>query len=141
MSRWSYIVAVLQVDTMIDMDSPPDNAVEFLKDIIKEIPKITGSEQDAQIFLNQDSTYGNYLATCTKCPYRGTRVFKEGGFQCEAPSWYRCKGEEYNTRVTITISGYLRDKSAVETRKEYKIFKTMLKEAGIDIIRSCCKIT
>lgn len=93
MSRWTHIVAVIDYDTCMKSKT----LVSDITNKLKDAPKITGSEEDAEIFVNQ-------LSGCNV-------------------SWMvNGEWEEYQTRVVITILGDLRDKSGWKTKKEWKEF-------------------
>ena len=48
MSRWTHIVAAIDVDTYIESE----NLQSDVNELMKYAPKITGSESDADVFIN-----------------------------------------------------------------------------------------
>ena len=139
MSYWTHIIGVLHVDTYIEHD----NIAEYVEDILKNAPKITGSEGDADIFVNQQSGYCIFTSCdCNRCEYKDTIQFVDtGGFVCEAPDDYKCPSGKYQTRVVITVCGDLRDRMQSETKKEWNAFHQYLaKECGFGIRIATCRI-
>lgn len=115
MSRWTHIVAAIDVDTYMRSHTIADD----VRELLKWAPQITGSEEDAEVFVNA-----------------------LGGYNLS--SWSDGVRENYQTRVVITVIGDLRDKTGKETEKEWSEFKTFI-EKLIDGegwgIRNCtCKI-
>lgn len=115
MSRWTHIVAAIDVDTYIESKIIKSDVEKLLEDA----PKITGSERDASVFVNV-------------LPGHNISIYDEDGFR------------EFQSRVVITVIGDLRDKTGTKTRKEWNEFKTFI-ETQINgdgwWIRNCaCKI-
>lgn len=116
MSSWTYVTGAICVDTY------SENALNKVKEFLETAPKITGSERNADIFLNQPSGHnaGNY-------------GFDEIGNVID---------KEWDTRVIITIFGTLRDRTKYKTKKEYKEFIMALSQYdNFDIDYSSVKIT
>ena len=144
MSKWAHIVASIDVDTYIE-----SNTIESdVKEMLKKAPKITGSEEDAHIFVNVLSG-SNHITSCDcrNCEYGTTREYsgkRKGSFRCHKPEGYKCPEGRYQTRVVITVIGDLRDKSIAKTEKEWIGFKNFIEnEIGGDgfNIRNCsCNI-
>lgn len=126
MSCWTHIVAVIDVDTNIK----EKNIKEVVENMLKDAPKITGSERNADIFVNVLSGYNVSMgADCEHCKYKNTIIHhKTGGFTCEADDDYECPKGEYQTRVIITVAGNLRDRLKEQTKREYKEFYNYLKK-------------
>ena len=118
MSDWTYIVATIDVDTCIE----DDNIQKRMHEILKYAPKITGSERDADVFVNVLSGYNTTSIGCDKCEHKINSKEKEGYFECYADENFECISKEYQTRVVITIVGNLRDRHIEQTKKEYKEF-------------------
>lgn len=139
MSCWSHIAACIYLET----DIRDLNIASIVKDMIKKGPQITGSEGNADIFVNALSGYDfSTESDCGHCPYGYSRYRKvRGGFSCCAPEIYECKEVEFQTSVAITIIGNLRDRKMPETEKEYDAFIKFLKENFNDIRVSSCTIT
>lgn len=95
MSRWTHIVAAIDVDTFIESDTIQQD-VEAL---LNSAPKITGSESDAEVFVNVPSGYN---VSCT---------YSNGTYH------------EFQTRVVITVIGDLRDRDRAQTKQEWLDFK------------------
>lgn len=120
MSRWTHVTGCLYIETHLERK----DIVEHIKSIIEIAPKITGSEQDADIFVNALSGYNTSTSCdCEHCEYGKTRVFeKKGNFTCDADSNYKCPDGEYQTQIAITLVGDLRDRNASTTCKELTEF-------------------
>lgn len=133
MSSWTHIVATIDVDTNIE-DKNIKNKVE---EILKNAPKITGSEEDADIFVNVLSGHNTSTSCdCNSCKYKETIVRHEGGgYSCDADENYQCLWGEYQTRVVITVIGDLRDRSKYKTNNEYNEYKEF-----INFIEKDCKV-
>lgn len=115
MSRWTHIVAAIDVDTFMENHNIKHDVIELLK----YAPKITGSEVDAEVFVNV-----------------------LGGHNIS--SWHDGIHEEFQTRVVITVVGDLRDRARKITEKEWNEFKEFI-ETKVDKegwwIRNCsCNI-
>lgn len=138
MSIWTYIVAAIEIETYIEDKNICDRVMEMLKNA----PKITGSEHNADIFVNVLSGHNIWTnCDCKHCQYYETIVNTEEGFYCDSPEWYKCPEGEYQTQVVITIVGSLRDREEDTTRKEFKEFiKFLRKDCNFDIDGICVKI-
>lgn len=115
MSRWTHIVAAIDVDTYMSSHTIEDD----VRELLKWAPQITGSECVADVFANVLS---------------GHNISSYGGGVYD----------EYQTRVVITVVGDLRNRTKEDTVKEWIEFKTFI-ETLIDgegwWIRNCtCKI-
>lgn len=93
MSIWTHIQSVIIAKTS-DSDTP----LKDIKSIMKHAPKITGSEEDAFVFINH-------------IPRTTSSCIDENG-ECH----------EYENDFCITIVGDLRDRCFEETAKEYSRF-------------------
>lgn len=94
MSQWTHITACMSVDTCTE------NKKRIKKSIIEYIdkaPKITGSEADADVYINLQRGYN-------------------------VSSWSRGKTQEYQTCIVISIQGDLRDKDGETTKDEFVEF-------------------
>jgi hypothetical protein len=100
MSLWTYVIGSICVDTH------SDNAVEKVKNFLDIAPKITGSERDVDIFLNQPIGYNCYESD-----------FDKNGIFIE---------HEYESRVVITLFGTLRDRQKQQTQEEVLNFMQYL---------------
>lgn len=127
MSHWTHIVAAIDVDTYIESSTIKTEVEKMLKNA----PRITGSERDAEVFVNVLSGYNHYTnADCTACKYGVTVCYlKKGGYTCEAPDGYVCPEGKYQTRVVITVIGDLRDRMREQTTEEWKAFKRYVGES------------
>lgn len=134
MSHWTTINAVIEIDTNIQS--------KVIKEIVahrlSEAPKITGSEGNAEMFINQPSGYNcSSDLDCDNC------VFNINN-KCISEGTKNCKFQEFQTVVILTISGHLRDRYKDQTEKEWKAFLEYTKEA-FDVpmfgdIKYTCKI-
>jgi len=132
MGNWTHITACLSVDTYIRSKELEDIVMGKLV----SAPRITGSEGDANIFVNSPDGHNNWTsADCKACEYGDTRVHhirlkdkKHLGFSCDSPEGFECPNGEYQTRIVITIQGDLRDSNKVITTKEFNAFLKYIKE-------------
>ena len=72
MSNWTHITACLSIDTCTNLTR--SEMRKELKHILKIAPKITGSENDAEIFINIPKGYNcsSYEIDCKGCEYEKT---------------------------------------------------------------------
>jgi hypothetical protein len=131
MSLWTHIVAVLDVDTYII----GNNICDIVINQLKNAPKITGSEGNADIFVNSLSDYNHHFSSdCEHCKYKDTIIhYKEGGFSCDAEAEFNCPEGKYQSRITITIVGDLRDREKERTKQEYNEFYKYIKILDYEI--------
>jgi len=114
MSNWTHIIGAIYVETYIERK----NIKKYIEKIIKDAPKITGSEDDVDVFINPLSDYN-------------------------VSSWKEDKNGNYityQTRVCITLVGDLRDRDINQTEKEYFEFINFIKEKKFDIYYSSVAI-
>jgi len=130
MSSWTHIVAAMAVNTY----ERKDDIAAYVRHIMRDAPKITGSESDADIFVVERPGHdiGCY-PDCGRCPYENS----EG---CNPPEEYVCKNGHYTTTVIITVFGNLRDRLKDRTKQEYKEFKKYIKQQGWSIEYQTCNI-
>ena len=126
MSMWTHITACISVETGIE----EKDIRRRVRSYISKGPKITGSEMDADIFINVPSGHNVWMsADCDHCPYGHTRKWVgKGEFECTHPDSYKCQSGEYQTCVVISIQGDLRDRMESETKKEFDEFLSYLKK-------------
>lgn len=124
MSFWTHIVAAIDVDTYIK-DVDLKTRVETL---LKDAPKITGSEKNADVFVNVLSGHNWWTSgDCNICEFGDTVIHLEDGCQqCDSPADYRCPSGEYQTRIVITVIGDLRDRMRDQTKTEWFDFKKFI---------------
>lgn len=132
MSMWTHITACLSVETGI-IDTKSNLKKYVLSDLKKNAPKITGSEGNADVFVNVQSGHNFFTSyDCEHCKYQDTLrdVTDEDGTEyqeCDAPDGHKCSGD-YQTCVTISIQGDLRDRAETETREEFEKFLAYVKD-------------
>lgn len=97
MSKWTHIVASIDVDTFIESHT----IKEDIEKMLEEAPKITGSEGPADVFINVRS--GSNISTMIDD-----------------------KEEKFQTLLVITVIGDLRDRTKDQTEKEWKAFKDFI---------------
>jgi hypothetical protein len=116
---WTHIVGVLYVDTgMRDK-----NIADTVKHMLERAPKITGSEGDADVFVNVLSGCSIWTnCDCEGCQYGCTIKHFDDGFECDAPEDFKCPDGEYQSRVVITVVGDLRDRTRERTLAEWDAF-------------------
>lgn len=125
MSLWTHIVGVIHVETYIQKD----DIKSYVEEKLKDAPKITGSEGDADVFVNPQSGHSMWTSCdCARCKYGDTVKYHDGYQECDSPEGFRCESGEYQTRVIITVCGDLRDRSKEETQKEWNEFYRYVKE-------------
>lgn len=128
MSHWTHITACLSVETGITAKKRVlKRKVEV---ILAQAPKITGSEGNADVFVNIQS--GHNFSTsydCEHCKYSGSLhdIIENGKEyqECDAPENHDCSAE-YQTCVVISIQGDLRDRMKDQTQKEFNNFMKYL---------------
>lgn len=122
MSMWTHITACLSVDT--GLTKKRGELKRIIQKELKEAPKITGSEGNADIFVNVQSDY-NFVtnADCSGCGYM---EIDTGA--CCAPEKYTCKKGRYQTCVTISVQGDLRDRLKERTASEFGEFLEYLRK-------------
>lgn len=104
MSRWCHVVGCLYIETFKETKG----IKKYVENKIKDAPLITGSEADADIFVN---------------PLSGHNV----------SVWDRVKETKYQTCVAITIVGNLRDTENATVEMEIKNFIKYIEDLGFDI--------
>ena len=82
MSTWTHIAATIVVETF----ATEKNIKGYIKRKLKNSPKITGSEGNADIFVNELSGYNFYTsADCKRCKYEKTWKYDyDGSIICDA---------------------------------------------------------
>ena len=113
MSNWTHITGALYIETYKERK----NIKKYVEKILKNAPKITGSESDTDIFVNSLSGYNVSI----------WKEDKNGNFL------------EYQTRVCITLAGDLRDREINQTEEEFNEFIKFVKD-NFDIYYSSVAI-
>lgn len=129
MSEWSTITAVIRVDVNKLIDAEEIEAE--VRNMLKNAPKITGSEEDAAVFVNKMPGYNQFVPTeCDKCEHYVVRKVSKNITKSECDSEIGCTypGKDYQTNVCITVVGSLRDRTAVQTRKEFLEFTGYIRD-------------
>lgn len=125
MSMWTHITACLSVNTGL-IESPKE-LKKHVKQVLKKAPKITGSEKNADVFVNIQSGYNFSMShDCDHCEYNNDIKDTDDGEEykvCGAPEGLDrdCSGK-YQTCVVISIQGDLRDRTVGQTQKEFDLF-------------------
>ena len=130
MSCWTHITACLSVET--DMLRKKPELKREIQKIIRQGPKITGSERNADIFVNVPSGYNWFISyDCEHCKYKETlrtiTIDGKKGQECDGPENYDCSNE-YQSDVVISIQGDLRDREFKDTKEEFENFLKYLQE-------------
>lgn len=138
MSHWTHIVGVMHVETYKE----ESDIKSYVEAKLKYAPKITGSEGDADVFVNPQSGHSMWTSCdCGRCDYRNSIVRVVDGFECDAPEGFRCPSGEYQSRVIITVCGDLRDRLKEETEKEWdEFYRYVEEELGFGVRVFACKI-
>ena len=140
MSAWTHITATFDVDTFEEKD----NLKEHVENQLKDAPRITGSEGNAQIFVNVLEGHNVFKGCdCHRCGYGNTvKRDEDKNLVCDADENFECPDGEYQTRVLISIIGDLRDRGIERTKREYKEFeKYISKTLGYWIRNKSVKIS
>lgn len=103
MSKWTHITGAIHIDTFRELNKP--ELQEHIEGVLAKAPQITGSEGNAEFFVNVLGGYNTYIFD---------------------PDLNEDTG--YQTDVVITINGDLRDREVVETLAETKAFLHYLKQ-------------
>lgn len=134
MSMWTHITACISLETGAIMKKP--ELKKYVQNYLSKAPKITGSEGNADVFVNIQSGYSWYMnRDCEHCKYQDKLIDvkgvddKEDYKLCDYASNRNCS-REYQTRVVISVQGDLRDRMEVDTKKEFEKFKTYLEKLG-----------
>ena len=135
MSCWTHIVAVMHVETFAERV----NIEQYVRDLLKDAPAITGSEGPASVFVNAEEGHDIYTSrACVICPWKD--YYDEEG-NCAAPENFDCPSGKFQSRVVITVCGDLRDRMKAETHKEWKAFqKYIFKTLGFGYRNVACNI-
>lgn len=129
MSKWVYVIGTIEVETYNHSKKPK----EYLENMLKDAPQITGSEGPVELFVNIPSgTNVSITPDCMACPHG---KLSGSHFKCIAPKGIECTIGHYQTRALITLYGNLRDREIKQTEEEYSAFVRFLEEdcgLGID---------
>lgn len=128
MSRWTYITACISADTCLDESK--SEIRKRVKKVLKTAPKITGSERDADIFINFQSGYNTSIGKdCNHCKFGASvTCLEDGGFSCDGPDDYICPDSKYQTCIVMSVQGDLRDRTKQQTIKEFNDFLAYLEK-------------
>lgn len=96
MSRWVHLAATIRIDTFCECK----NIAKYVEEILKDAPKIIGSEGNAYYYANSCEQYGDYNVTNVS----------------------RFGINRWQTTAVITIEGDLRDTNMKQVEKEYDDF-------------------
>lgn len=97
MSQWTHITGAIYIDTFRELSKP--ELQEHIEGVLAKAPQITGSEGNAEFFVNVLGGYNTYIFD---------------------PDLNEDVG--YQTDVVITVVGDLRDRDRFETIAETKAF-------------------
>lgn len=130
MSEWTHITACLSVETGIIENK--QKLKRKLKSNISKAPKITGSERDADIFINIKTGHNFWTSKdCEHCDYASTLrdvvIHGTEYSECDAPDTHNCSAE-YQTHVVISVQGDLRDRNKSQTTEEWNAFLKYIEE-------------
>ena len=145
MSCWTHITACFSAETGIV--ETRENLAKIVEDYLKNAPKITGSEKDADFYVNVQNGHNMWIGQdCEHCRYRETlRQVTINGKEieeCDAPEDYDCSAD-YQTCVVISIQGDLRDRTKEETQKEFNEFmkyittKCYIRDYSVNVEGDC----
>lgn len=143
MSRWTHISASILCNITNKQENKNDFKLRIEK-MLGKAPKITGSEGNADVFVNILSGYNLYdSCDCDHCVYGDTVKHVKGNtYKCDASFDYKCPTAEYQDEISISIAGDLRDRIKEDTEKEFKKFaKYVRKHIAYEIRAQSCTIT
>lgn len=128
MSKWVYVVGTIEVETYNHSKKPK----KYLKNLIKDAPKITGSEGPVEVFVNIPSGHSvSITGDCASCPHGKLKGLK---MKCKAKNGDQCTTGYYQTKAIISLYGNLRDREIKQTEEEYSAFMRFLeKDCGLGI--------
>ena len=143
MSWWTYIIGSIDVDTLEERH----DIKEYVEELVKNAPPITGSEGNADVFVNVRSGHSvTIMPDCPLCPFFGGYDSEDNEI-CRMPKYARClePETEYQSRVVITVVGDLRDRYKPQTKAEWRAFRKFVEHSigkgrGC-IMKSTCKIS
>ena len=143
MSWWTYIVATIDVDIWQERH----DIKEYVENLLKDAPPITGSEGNADVFVNVRGGHSvTVFPNCKLCPFFGG-YDSEDEWICRKPTPIKCPEPEteYQSRVVITVAGDLRDRYMPQTQAEWQAFKKYVEDViGLgkgSIMHSTCRIS
>lgn len=133
MSHWTHITACLSVETGII--AKRSDLRKKLNKYLKDAPKITGSEGDADVYVNIQRGHNFFTSRdCERCIYKDTirdiKVDGEDWIECDAPTGHDCSAE-YQTCVVISVQGDLRDRTKKQTQKEWNKFLKYIEKGNL----------
>ena len=99
MSMWTHVTGCIYLDTMVTKR----NIKKYVENILKNAPLITGSEQNADVFINPLNGYNTSI-------YNSQSI------------------KNFQTCVGITIVADLRDREIEETREEIENFLDFIRD-------------
>ena len=143
MSWWTYIIGSIHVDTLEERH----DMKEYVEGLLEKAPPITGSEGDADVFVNVLSGHSDtIMCDCLRCPFFGGYNSDDDEI-CRKPKFAHCPEPEteYQSRVVITVVGDLRDRYKPQTKAEWRAFRKFVEHSigkgrGC-IMKSTCKIS
>lgn len=106
MSAWTHIVGTIYVDTNKEFEKKED-LKQYIENKLKDAPQITGSESNADYFVNILSGYN---------------------VSSSAIEQRAIVNKEYQTCAVITIVGDLRDRVLEQTKVEVELFVDYIKD-------------
>lgn len=138
MSMWTHVVGSFYIETYTEIEDLKSHIEEQLK----LAPKITGSESNADIFVNPLSGYNTFVSPdCSKCVYKKPVTLSTTTLyiQCDIEKRHHCPEGKYQTCAAITIVGDLRDKDVKTTMSEIESFIDYLNSLNYYIY--CASVT
>lgn len=124
MSSWTYVVGAIEVDTYGRTSA---ESIYIAQSVVDHLPKITGGERDANIYVN---LVDGYNSGCSH---------DEFGNYSNLSNRNQYKMFESQTKVVITINGSLRDRHFIETIREATSFINRLSKR-LDVIHGTLKV-
>lgn len=103
MSWWTYINGTIKVWSIGETQAEIEY---YLKSVLDHLPRVTGSEEDMQIYVNK---INGYNSSCSHDEFGNPSNLGTGYF----------KDFETQDTYLLTLDGSLRDRKIEETKKEF----------------------
>lgn len=113
MSNWTTVSGVIEVDTYAGTTHKARYITEC---VINHLPRISGSEGDVDIFINQPSNY-NLSSSCDELCAETNLMEKD---------YYGFRQHKVQTKTIITVQGHLRDTYSNEIYRQVVKWLTRL---------------
>ena len=110
MSQWTHIFGTIRV---IPMGRTQAEKTYILKTVLEHLPVVTGSEEDMDVYVNQQNGY-NASSSTDEFGYRTNNLRDGVGRRSQLNGWLRTQD-----CYLLTVSGDLRDRDFDRTYREF----------------------